>query len=83
MEALVLVLALVGLGLLVLGVAFYVRLWSVLGMHRQAMHSLHQELAQRRVPRVVPGPPLAPNISESTSPPSIPHTRWRGPGTGI
>lgn len=80
MEALILVLTLVGLGLLVLGVAFYVRLWSVLGMHRRAMHALHQELAQRRVPRVVP------NASESTSPPSAepsPHTRWRGPGTGI
>jgi hypothetical protein len=55
MEVLLVLLVLIGLGTLVLGVAFYVRLWSTLGMHRQAMHALHQELAQRRVPRE-PGP---------------------------
>lgn len=51
MEALLILLVLVALALLGLGIAFTVRLWSVLGMHRQAMHALHQELAQRRVPR--------------------------------
>jgi len=51
MEALLLVGVLIGLLGFVLGVAFYARLWSTLGMHRQAMHALHQELAQRRVPR--------------------------------
>lgn len=52
MEALLLIGVLAGLLGLFLSVALYARLWSTLGMHRQAMHALHQELAQRRVPRV-------------------------------
>jgi hypothetical protein len=52
MEALLLIGVLAGLLGLVLFIALYARLWSTLGMHRQAMHALHQELAQRRVPRV-------------------------------
>jgi hypothetical protein len=51
MEVLVIVLVLAGLVGLVIGVAFYVRLWSTLGMHRQAMHALHQHLSAQRVPR--------------------------------
>jgi hypothetical protein len=51
MEALVLLLVLAGLAGFGLGVAFYVRLWSTLGMHRQAMHALHQHYAAQRVPR--------------------------------
>jgi hypothetical protein len=51
MEALLLIGVLIGLLGLVLGIAFYVRLWSTLGMHRQAQHALHQELTQRRLER--------------------------------
>lgn len=52
MEALILVLVLAGLIAITFGIAFYVRLWSTLGMHRQAMHALHQELAQQRLGRL-------------------------------
>ncbi len=51
MEALLLIGVLAGLLGLVLAVAFYVRLWSTLGMHRQAMHALHQHYVAQRVPR--------------------------------
>ncbi len=51
MEALLLFAVLVGLVLAGLGVAFYARLWSTLGMHRQAMHALHQELSYARLLR--------------------------------
>jgi hypothetical protein len=51
MGAAVLVFVLVGLGVLVLGAALTARLWTTLGMHRMAMHALHQELAERRIAR--------------------------------
>lgn len=51
MEALIIVLVLVGLASFALGVSFYVLLVRTLRMHRQAMHALHQHLAQQAVPR--------------------------------
>jgi hypothetical protein len=48
--ALIFLVLLLGLAAGVIGVAFYVRLWSTLGMHRQAMHALHQHYAAQRAP---------------------------------
>ena len=48
MEALVLILVLAGLAAAVFGVAFYVRLWRVLGAHGQAMRELHLYLNEQR-----------------------------------
>jgi hypothetical protein len=47
MEALLIVLALTGLALFVLGVMYLRLTWTTLVMHRQAMHALHQELSSR------------------------------------
>jgi hypothetical protein len=54
MEALLLIGVLIGLLGLVLAVAFYARLWSTLGMHRQAMRELHLYLNDRRASMNIP-----------------------------
>lgn len=46
MEGLLLGVVLIGLIVLTLGLAMFGRLWSTLGMHRMAMHALHQHLAR-------------------------------------
>jgi len=56
MEALVLILVLAGLAAAVFGVAFYVRLWRVLGAHGQAMRELHLYLNERRATMHIPAP---------------------------
>lgn len=51
MEVLLVMLLVVGLGLLVLSVAFLHLTWSTLTVHRQAMHALHQKLAREELER--------------------------------
>lgn len=55
MEALIFILVLAGLAAAVFGVAFYVRLWRVLGAHGQAMRELHLYLNDRRANLNIPG----------------------------
>lgn len=55
MEALIFILVLAGLAAAVFGVAFYVRLWNTLGVHRQAMRELHLYLNDRRATLNIPG----------------------------
>lgn len=84
MEVLLILVALLGLAFLVLSVALTARLWSTLGMHRQAMHALHQELSQRNLARRMRHDREAEYQAASTEPSSSPHSIWRtGPGTGI
>ena len=79
MEALIIVLALFGLVITALGIALTVRLWTVLGMHRQAMHALHQELSQRRLERQMETRSRV--VAEESG---SPHSIWRtGPSTGV
>jgi hypothetical protein len=72
MEVLLVLLVLIGLGTLVLGVAFYVRLWSTLGVHRRAMETLYLHLSEQRA---FPPEPLG-----HVPPQSSPHTRWNTQG---
>lgn len=51
MEALVIGLFIVGIALMGVGLAFLHLTWTTLVEVRRAMNALHQELAQRRVPR--------------------------------
>lgn len=75
MEALLFLLGLAGLAAFVLGIAFYARLWSTLGMHRQAMRELHLYLNDRRASMHVP--PRTPQVPPQPGP----HTRWNTPGS--
>lgn len=68
MEALIFVLALAGLAAAVFGVAFYVRVWNTLGVHRQTMRELHLYLNDQRISARIP-------------PQQGPHTRWNTPGS--
>lgn len=84
MAVLIVIVALAGLVLAGFAVAFYARLWSTLGMHRQAMHALHQHIAQQRVPRAAE-PPANPDGTDWNSRSAqdqrhSPHTRWNLPG---
>lgn len=80
MEALVVVLFILGTALLGAGVAFLVLTWSTLTTHRQAMHALHQELMQRRLAEQrataahAPGSTRPPDWTSTTAP------RQRRPG---
>jgi hypothetical protein len=48
MEVLLVLLVLIGLGACALGVMFYARLWSTLGVHRRAMEILYLHLSEQR-----------------------------------
>jgi hypothetical protein len=51
MEALLVILFVLGCMLFGLGLAFLRLTWTTLQVHRQAMHALHQHYAAQRVPR--------------------------------
>lgn len=75
MEVLLLILVLAGLVAAAFGVAFYVRVWRVLGVHGQAMRELHLYLNDQRISARIP--PRAPQVP----PQQGPHTRWNTPGS--
>jgi hypothetical protein len=83
MEALVFISGFIGLFVLCFALALWARLWSTLGMHRQAMHALHQELSQRSLDRRSGrARGLAAEQSSSVPPQSSPPARWSLPGDG-
>lgn len=90
MAALIIILFLAGLVVVGFAVAFYARLWSTLGMHRQAMHALHQRIQHDRLAalREQPGQaqPANPDTTDWNSRSAqdqrhSPHTRWNTRGS--